>query len=55
MYINTKGEIQKAPTSEKLYDFDNGVAFIKQGDKIGLINPKMEVVLQPKYDVIKPF
>lgn len=55
-YINKKGEILKgAPQSDKLFDFDNGVAFFRQSGKVGLINNKFEIVLAPKYDVIRAF
>ncbi|MCI9846197.1 WG repeat-containing protein [Flavobacterium pectinovorum] len=55
-YINKKGEILKgAPQSDKLFDFNNGVAFFRQAGKVGLINNKFEIVLAPKYDVIRAF
>ncbi len=55
-YINKTGEILKGnPASDKLFDFNYGVAFFRQADKVGLINNKFEIVLAPKYDVIRAF
>ena len=55
-YINKKGEIQtEAPSTDKLFDFENGIAFFRQVNKVGLINNKFEVVLNPTYDVIRSF
>lgn len=55
-YINKQGEILKGnPESDKLFDFHYGAAFFRQADKVGIINNKFEIVLAPKYDVIRAF
>jgi hypothetical protein len=50
-----KEKFKKHRHTDKVFDFNNDVAFIRQGDKVGLINSKMTVVLEPKYDQIKSF
>ena len=55
IYINKKGEILIPPSDEKLYDFEDGVAFFRKADKVGLINNEMKVVLEPKYVIIRSF
>ncbi|PHS04288.1 MAG: hypothetical protein COA88_13795 [Kordia sp.] len=55
-YINTKGEEVFADViTDKIYDFKNGVAFIKQNDLIGLIDATGKVVIAPKFLKIKKF
>jgi hypothetical protein len=38
-----------------VYDFENGLAWIKRDGKVGIINSKMDVVIEPKYEAIKSF
>jgi len=53
-YIDKKGQVLEIPaTTEKLYDFEEGVAFFKEGDKVGLLGTDGKLVLEPKYRVIK--
>lgn len=55
-YINKQGSVLQTPVTEKYYDFNQyGVAFYTKDKKVGLINTKGEVVLEPFYDAIKPF
>ena len=55
-YINTKGEeVLTGVTTDKIYDFKDGIAFIKQGDKIGLIDASGTVVTAPRFPKIKKF
>ncbi|HUH47854.1 MAG TPA: WG repeat-containing protein, partial [Arenibacter sp.] len=54
-YINVKGEVVATPISDKYYDFNEGVAFFRTGDKIGLLGTDGKLVLEPSYDEIKPF
>lgn len=55
-YVDGKNQKLEVPEADKLYSFnDKGVALIKIGDKVGLINTKGQFVLKPKYDVIKKF
>ncbi len=55
IYINKKGERLKFAISDKLYNFNDGVAFIRKPSGIGVINTKGEVVIEPKYKIIKKF
>lgn len=50
---NTPLEIVEKP--DKFYSFDQGVAFFKRGEKIGLLGTDGKFVAEPDYDVIKPF
>ena len=53
-YIDKKNQVLKIPTTtDKLYDFDYGVAIFRSGEKIGLLGPDGNLVLEPTYDVIK--
>jgi hypothetical protein len=55
-YINTKGEeVLTNVITDKIYDFKNGVAFIKQGDLIGLIDVSGKIIVKPKFLKIKKF
>ncbi|GER58342.1 WG repeat-containing protein [Patiriisocius marinus] len=55
-YIDKNNKVLQTPVKEKYYDFNKfGVAFYSIDKKVGLINTKGEVVLEPKYNVIKPF
>lgn len=56
MYIDKTGkEITGFPVSDKKYDFEDGIAFIRQGDKVGFMDTKGNTVLAPAYKDIKPF
>jgi len=55
-YLNTQGKMIKS------YIFDNGADYFQEGlsrfvlnNKIGFINEKLEIVIQPKYDFAYPF
>ena len=49
-YINKKGEkILTDVATDKIYDFDEGMAQIKQGDNVGFINTSGTVVVKPKF------
>ncbi|KKM73144.1 hypothetical protein LCGC14_1413410, partial [marine sediment metagenome] len=55
-YIDKKGQSLEIPTtSDKLYDFEEGVALFRSGEKIGLLGTDGKLVLEPTYDVIKDF
>jgi len=55
-YVNTKGEeILTDVTTDKIFDFKNGVAFIKQDNLIGMIDVAGNVILAPKFLKIKKF
>jgi len=55
MYIDKTGkEITGFPASDKKYDFEDGIAFIRQGDKVGFIDTKGNTVLAPAYKDINP-
>ena len=55
-YISPNEEILKINhTIEKYYDFNDGVAFFRSGDKIGLLGTDGKLVLPPTYNLIKPF
>jgi len=55
-YVNTKGEeVLTSVTTDKIYDFKNGVAFIRQEKKIGLIDASGRVIVAPKFLKIKKF
>jgi hypothetical protein len=53
-YIDRNNQVLDIPaTEEKLYDFEDGVAFWRSGDKVGLLGTDGKPVLEPTYDVIK--
>src|SRR5680860_459435 len=53
-YIDKKGQVLEIPTTtDKLYDFEEGVAFFRNGDKIGLLGTDGKLVSEPVYDGIK--
>ena len=53
-YIDKKGQALEIPTTtEKLYDFEEGVAFFRSGEKVGLLGTDGKLVLEPTYNVIK--
>lgn len=53
-YIDKKGQVLEiSATTEKLYDFEEGVAFFRKGEKIGLLKTDGKLVLEPTYDAIK--
>ncbi len=55
-YIDDSNTILKTPVQEKYYDFnDYGVAFFRLGKKIGLLGTDGKIIIEPTYDVIKPF
>lgn len=56
MYIDKSGnEISGLPASDKKYDFEDGIAFIRQGDKVGFMDNKGKIILEPTYKDIKSF
>ncbi len=53
-YIDKKNQVLEIPaTTEKLYDFEDGVAFFRDGDKVGLLGTDGKMVLEPVYNQIK--
>ena len=55
-YINNTGqEVLQNVTTDKIYDFKNGVAFIKQDDKVGFIDVNGKTIVTPKFTKIKKF
>lgn len=53
-YIDKKNQVLEIPaTTDKLYDFEEGVAFFRSGDKVGLLGTDGKLVLKPIYDAIK--
>tara|TARA_R110002049_G_scaffold262758_3_gene438819 strand:- start:430 stop:1569 length:1140 start_codon:yes stop_codon:yes gene_type:complete len=55
-YIDTSNAILNTPVQEKYYDFDaDGIAFYRIGKKLGLLGTDGKIIMQPTYDVIKPF
>ena len=53
-YIDKNNQVLNIPaTEEKLYDFEDGVAFWRQGDKVGLLGTDGKIVLEPTYKSIK--
>jgi WG containing repeat len=55
-YIDKKGaDITNFPPSDKPYDFSQGRAIIREGEKVGIIDNKGKVIVKPEYEVIKPF
>ena len=55
-YINTQGEILNTPSSDKYYDFqDDGVAFLRESDKVGFMSLDGKIVLIPTYEKITGF
>lgn len=55
-YIDKSGATVQMPHSDKLYDFSpEGVAFLREGNLVGLAGAKGDVVLKPTYSEIKPF
>ncbi|MEC4113298.1 WG repeat-containing protein [Myroides pelagicus] len=56
IYINKEGNEVNVKGADKLYEFaPEGVAIYKSNRRVGLIDQFGEVVLDPKYDVIRPF
>lgn len=45
----------KAPASDKVFDFADGIAMLKSGDKVGFMNAQLKTVVEPKYQIIKEF
>lgn len=55
-YIDAAGkDIEGFPETDKLYDFNNKRAIIRRGEKVGVIDPKGNIVVPVEYDEIKPF
>ncbi|MCO5268664.1 MAG: WG repeat-containing protein [Brumimicrobium sp.] len=56
-YVNSKNEKLKVPSADKYFDFqENGIAIITTVDKkVGLIDRSGKYILEPQYEVIKPF
>ncbi|MEP0263949.1 WG repeat-containing protein [Dokdonia sp.] len=55
-YIDSSGAILSTPVQEKYYDFsEDGVAFFRLEKKLGLLGTDGKLVIDPTYDVIKPF
>ncbi|MDM1533860.1 WG repeat-containing protein [Myroides marinus] len=55
-YIDRDGRKVRIAGADKLYEFTpEGVAIYKSNTKVGLIDAKGQVVVEPKYDVIRPF
>ena len=55
-YIDKSGTVLQTPVQEKYYDFNEyGVAFYRVDKKIGLIDTNGKVILEPTYEVMKPF
>ncbi len=55
-YITKDGKEIYMPLTDKKYNFDNnGVAFIKRKQKIGLIDLNGTILIEPKYDKILKF
>ncbi len=55
-YIDKDNKVLATPVKEKYYDFnEDGLAFYTLEKKVGLINTKGDVVIEPTYDAIKPF
>jgi len=55
-YISVSGEeVLTDVVTDKIYDFKNGVAFIRQDDLIGLIDVAGKVIVEPKFLKIKKF
>lgn len=56
VYIDIKGNPLKTPDTDKFYDFNEyGVAFIRRGHQIGLINTQGEIILKPRFNIIRSF
>ena len=55
-YIDSSNNILSTPVQEKYYDFDaDGVAFFRVEKKLGLLGTDGKLIIEPTYDVIKPF
>lgn len=53
-YIDKQNQVLEIPaTEDKLYDFEDGVAFWRNGDKVGLLGTDGKLVLEPTYTSIK--
>src|SRR5690606_16977469 len=50
IFINTKGEpVLTNVSTDKIYDFKDGYAIIRQGDLVGFMNTKGEIVVPVKF------
>lgn len=55
-YIDRSNNILSTPVKEKYYDFNaDGVAFFRIDKKLGLLGTDGKLIIEPTYDVIKPF
>jgi len=55
-YIDKSGNpLDSFPESDKKYDFEDGIAFIRRAEKVGFMDTKGKVILEPTYKDIKPF
>ncbi len=55
-YIDSSNSILSTPVQEKYYDFNtDGVAFFRIEKKLGLLGTDGKLIIEPTYDVIKPF
>ena len=55
-YIDGSKTILSTPVQEKYYDFNaDGVAFFRLEKKVGLLGTDGKLIIEPTYDVIKPF
>ncbi|MFH6602731.1 WG repeat-containing protein [Maribacter algicola] len=55
-YIKTSGEVLTlAESPDKYYDFNDGVALYRKGEKIGLLGTDGKLILEPTYKTIKNF
>lgn len=55
-YIDSSNNILSTPVPEKYYDFnEDGVALFRGDKKIGLLGTDGKLIIEPTYDVIKPF
>ncbi len=49
-YINKKGEMEIPAIYEEAYPFSNGLGFVYNDDKVGVIDTKGNYTISPKYD-----
>ncbi|MDO5971726.1 WG repeat-containing protein [Flavivirga aquimarina] len=55
-YIDSSNKTLTTPVQEKYYDFnDDGIAFFRVEKKLGLLGTDGKLIIEPTYDVIKPF
>lgn len=55
-YIDKTGkEILQNVQTQKTFDFEDGLAFVRVNNLVGVINTKGETVIEPQYDLIHSF